>query len=694
MLPSVDPLPLRELRCSVAWRSETLVWDADLVTVAPDGTVTTIVLAQGADGDFGTGPDATLARAWLKGADDTALEDWPDSPSRLPADAPAGTWGSLVARSLAAAIGEDVLEGLLGPEAFAHGPARLVFRPADEASDRVPFETLVWPPTDRARHVVARGVSILRIADALGPYSTGESCGPFGAREPGRHRSVVLYAGGDSRDSRFAEPLARAVGAFDRNTTPLLAPLDRVATDGVHGADLTLVCGHGDEDGIAVGVGVREDAVALQDQLGQQVGCVVVASCGSAASPGPDRPSIALATARRGRAIVVGFQGSKAALHHVEPFVRAVATHLASRLRGEQSATPVVLRDWEVAITAARGQAGSGAVAPVVYVHPSALAGRSTTDVRRPTTGAHGRRRRHQRVVAIPWYVPGQVAWVAVGGRVLRLPLPVDIGTRVRVTIAPPGLPGAGNHVVTVLPPPGWSGGASRAVALRDGDVRRLADAWAIADHGVAVEVLPSVWATRNDVRSWAPRSAELGAVARALAAPEVHDLPAMPTAVRGLLARLVAEEFGAPDAAPRLVEPTGRVAVSLGEWPGIAVRPWPGGVVPDNRPLSRADMLECSPNELADPGLTLAQVEDAMGRGTHLVELASRQAAWLAPPAPARLPPNLRAATRGHPRVAPVVFPYAAALTSADGHSPLRLDAPGAEATTDLVPVPDQLPR
>ncbi|HEX4805902.1 MAG TPA: hypothetical protein VFU94_08375, partial [Conexibacter sp.] len=453
-------------------------------------------------------------------------------------------------------------------------------------------------------------VSLLRACDALEDSRAARPA--LGARDPGCLSTLLLAAPGVP-----AERLRPCLTPLQPGATE--PPLEHVTAwsagvvDAIDRADVVVLCGHGDgHRGLDAGDGRLLPAEALAFDVRRIPAAVVLAMCGSAcAGAHAEEPAIALRLARRAVPLAIGFQGREAALDHVAPFVSALADGIAGALERErlELGARVSLRDWEQAIARARRAVPQGAAATVAYVHPLLLADAGPAPAPlRPRGGAARPARRPGAATATPWYVPGQAICFAHDGRVLRIPVPVDTGRRLRLTVRR-----GREHAAA---DPDGAGGLTTA------DLAALADAWELPGSLCLDSVVLAAERKLPDAEAgatWARRSGELGAAIRALA--HVAGEPVPPAAL-ALLDAAVAADWGAHDAAPRVVDAAdGRRVHRLDRWPGIAV-----GYLP----VRRGRGARPSPPSLAiaADGVAWERVRSAFDDAGALRELIGRQLA------------------------------------------------------------------
>jgi hypothetical protein len=511
-------------------------------------------------------------------------------------------WGHRMGHLLATAVGRDVMGELLRePDEL-----RIVFSAPDAVARQLPFESAAWPPgEDDAPTIGSSGVSILRVPDIV------RSAIPpsLHAREPGLFKTFTVTAstpGGDfslgdfirnvpalsAADARHGTEDVEAPDTFGWMWMPFgtagvpsdLRDLRRVIQDA--GPDLAVLVGHGERDrGWVVGRDRSVRASELGHYLGPYASAFLLVMCASARSTEVSE-SAALALARSGAAIAIGFQGDRTAVSAAVPFTNAFLGSLRTSLAAASKGTdPIGLEDWEAAIAAGRSTMGDSQVLPVAYIHPNLLKYRAET----PSVGRVLRRAaaspKLRMASAVPWYVPGQVVcWEDDTHGTLRVPLPVDVGALLTIEVVD------GRGASTCHGP----------VALGASGVDEVLGAWAPRrDWRLEVRLDPPC-----PPDPWAAKSAELSALVRALAWLLKETPP--PYAV-ALLDEAVRDEWGAHDAAPRAVSTeTGRRIYRFAGWPDIGVDPRNAGRdprIPDPVPLVSADpraLLETALDGLA----------------------------------------------------------------------------------------------
>jgi hypothetical protein len=557
-----------ELRCTVyALRGSALALDAVLVEPGADGD-RTVVLCHGAEvWAAGDDPDFPVdARLWmLKGESSPGHPH----PGLLPASEAALLWGDHLAGCLEAGVGPQVLNHILDELPREEGVhVRVVVRALDPISARLPFETLVWPREKRSTPLAGRSISILRTADGLASAASVAAPG-LASRDPGRYQPALLAAAGGPSGRVDPERLKQILGAFaaqgDHGSIAALPSLPDFAgdwstvRDELAHTDLLVVCGHGQQDaGLEVGEG-NVDGRALATEIGRHPSAVVLAMCGSAMSMRPSVASPVLELARQGVAIAIGFQGYEVLTDHFADFVRGLTECMQAPLLAacDNPRRGVSLLDWEQAIIAGRQAIHGATAAPVVYVHPALLVANQGRNAGMPRRSLlRTRDFIGGKLLATPWYVPGQIACVQQDGRGVRLPLPVDTGVQAHVELW-----GEGHHAVVA--PAGYA-------AIDDDDVAAVASAWDLHDRVRITVTLSLRPGTKRWISGWANRSAELSALIRAVA----HITRIPPTgAVLDLLDEAVRLDWGAHDASARPVDiATGRRLPGLGRWPAIEV--------------------------------------------------------------------------------------------------------------------------
>ncbi|MDQ8043085.1 MAG: hypothetical protein REI11_00650 [Patulibacter sp.] len=478
-------------------------------------------------------------------------------------------WGTFVGMALQNAVGGDRIAELVDAAESGAKHVRFVFRARDDQAARIPVETLFWPLADSLDSVLARGVSILRTP---GSVSTADpwSVADFAPAEVDGLQAMVVRTSGRPLTDDAASTLGLD-GAHREVTDHASWSALQADPSALRFTDLLMVTGTGtpdrgldaddtpDEplDGYTIGTLVTDH------QRARNPSAVVLASCGSAESPAPGgdawlTASLAATVSELGAPLVIGFQGETvgvpAAMGFTASLTRAWRTRLAE---GDGSPT---LRDWEDAVAVAR--AANQRAAAVVFAHPATLLGRDT----RGTTTVHAAALRTGSRIVAPYYVFGQLAWTTPPDepeRLLRVPVPVDCGVRLVVTVGDGAL--AAPDVRTTNRP------------LSDNDRHALFAAWPeLAALGFSVTLadgsarLPTVG---NPFRQPIRPVAHLAATVRAIA--DIVGVP-VPGPVLDLVHRRVAEAGGTPDGRVRLIDhATGSTYPGLrGEWPALRVEP------------------------------------------------------------------------------------------------------------------------
>ena len=553
---------LTELRCALRFDRSTreLLLDAELFAETEHGRESQVLALsrpvwqdlRRPEREEETGAMGRVLAAWLDGR---APEEQRD-PRHLLERPIAGAWGSFVGHLLARGIGRDTLTTVI--EGSAH--LRVVFEIGDRLVDRIPFETILWPPNANEKPLISRaGVTFVRTRalPSTGPLP------PLGGREPGAYTILLALTENVASHWRERDLLERhpgpsssgpALGDLAQPETHEFASTRREDTlaDRMRevAPDLVVVSGHGvftaQEQAAHLDLGGElvpgRDLAAM---LRPRPAVVVLAMCGSANS-GIEEPSLAAVVADAGVPIVLGFQGATTLMRPTIAFVTTFLERLAQPLQ-ELTASGAGDLSLET-IESALEFALRDDVFPVVFVHPNLLAGRTSRMVpvtRRVQAGLDGKR---LVTTATPWYVPGQIAVWSNGNRNLRVPLPVDVGRTVEVALS--------------------DDGECKAIDLSFGSnvVLELVKAWSL-DCSITVTA-------RGDPvpPHWAARSAELGAVVRAIA----FLLRLSPTAdVIKMLNREVAADWGAHDAAPRAIDvESGARCGRFRAFPALTVHP------------------------------------------------------------------------------------------------------------------------
>ena len=518
-----------ELRCTWRFSFEQLLLDCELIGLDEDSGAE--VLCHGAEVLRPTGFGAE-ALAWLHGR----LPDWPGDPALFPWGGLGEQWGRLLASCLAVGVGPSTLDRLFVAGARRSGAlVRLSSRALDPVSARLPIETLIWP-LDASTPVLGteQCVSIVRVPGRV--EARGVDAKGVAELEPGLIKPMVLSVAGDANAyglGDFLEIVAACAGG---------GPFGRVGASESYGdftsfteevrrglseADLLVLSGHGNgHHGFRV-AGREEPmgGVELAEGLDARPTSVIVAMCGSAMAAPPNsvdalEPSVVETLSRSGVQVCVGFQGSEIDLGNAQSFVRTLCRTLRAGARLE----PFSLSQLERAISRAR-RAIPMAAAPVVFVHPGLLSGR------RPGRTSAARGGLGGEASGTAWYVPGQIAFLSQGGRMLRIPLPVDFGVDLHVQLGTRG-----------------DGGIDPRLSLQEADLGEIREAWP-AMAGFAIRVS----AVGGDLpKGWGNRSAEMSALLRTLAVILEQAVP--PSALR-LIDATVSADWGTHDAIPRIVE-------------------------------------------------------------------------------------------------------------------------------------------
>lgn len=516
-------------------------------------------------------------------------------------------WGAVVRTLLLGAAGEDVLDQLRNA-VDAGEPVRISIHARDGRAARIPVETFRWRPEDRDPAVP--GLSIVRVAPRLRSSPSGEPPEPlrtFGAKSRNKYRPLVVRTDGAPETERSQASVAHGpAGALPRVDPPaVVVGLGELSRGGVERArlqeaDLLVVTGHGRPGATYVTGGNRAETLAarplantLLATLGEQQrpSCVVIASCGSAEWPAEsDGDAVAAAFAGAGAALTIGFQGEEIKEADALTFVGRLSEHWRTTIAALPPGQSPTLTDWEAAIAVARAMIHPSAA--VVHVHPALLAGRT------PHQQSASRRKPGgpRDVVVAPLFAVAQVAWVTDPStrRALRLPLPVDLGCRLRVTVGD----------AAASPP-------SAEAAL-------VCSVWPELRGRLTVEELRPLSPelrqrlAPSHLRAAVERAARVAAVVRALRAPGGP----VPEDVERLVTRLVKAGLATPDGSVSLIAVgTGEtVDVLFDRWPPIAVR------------LLGKPSLERTPSEHDDEArLGLAEVREAVGAG-DIAGLLARQ--------------------------------------------------------------------
>ena len=375
-----------------------------------------------------------------------------------------------------------------------------------------------------------------------------------------------------------------------------------------------MVVGHGQE-GAALCL-PRGPMLTVQEaaSLVGKTANVVLSVCGSAIAP-PNGTSLAEETAASGAALVLGFQDD---INKTD--ARELTKHILERVGASARTNDAVsLATWETALTSVGKANPAHIAAAVLYAHPALLAGASTLS--RVKLRQRVRSAAPAKATATCWGTPGQVTCFAEGERKLRLPLPVDVGVDVCVTV--------GGSVS------GWPS------VLQNVDITAVVEAFDLGDASRLHIALTAHFANVP----WAWRTAVLSATIRALSHLHGDDGPGVALSHLRTIAR---DQWGALDAVPRLLDiATGdEVCHPLGNWPDLSVRRIiVGQSVHTGSPpndISPTLVAEARPSELAGPltvetTLSLANAQQqrfARGRARYqwIPELVAGQSGVLVP--------------------------------------------------------------
>jgi hypothetical protein len=592
---------IHELRCTLWLEGAEVLLDADLLVGEHGSPIQLESLATGAVIWNAHTPGHFEAAAWRWLT--RRLASWELDPLRLPDQVVAEEWGRHLARCLADGVGPEVLDELLARRAKT-GRVRLVFRALDRATIRLPYETLVWPVAEKVPLVAdhARCVSVLRVADRI---PTARATPPVGARHPGIHRARVQAALGPDADTRFADPLAAVLAGAGATGAE---PIKRLDPGAVRGTDLLLVCGHGDaRRGLELGEGERADASDF-GLLGEVVDSAILAMCGSAAEDPPvDEASPALALARAGAGPIVGFQGDVVDLDNVRLCVDELVRVLSPALAGETRDALVTLELWEDALAAGRHRIHDAATVPVAYVHPAQLLAGAARDVAlRRSAPWQWADEDTVPVTVIPWYVPGQLVRLSDGDQMFRVPVPVDVGRLLDVAVVR-----------------GTDSRVDGKAYVGPADLDELAARFDFPPDRRIALVCHAGTTEPRDLGWWGARSAELSAIIRALTTGRRLSIP---PAVRKLLDEAVRQDWGAHDAAPRLVEiDSGRAVRHLASaWPPLEAEVARTRLPYSVRPVTAAKDARLA--AISEAG-ALERIRQALTDARAVVELVREQA-------------------------------------------------------------------
>lgn len=651
-----------ELRCTVRF-DESLRLDAELVD--EHGS---LVVVQ----------DAVLWRPGLRGVGDpgAVLTGWASgrtngrgSPTRLPDDKVSRQWGAFLGQALSQAIGGDVLDDLLIRSSEPSALLRISIRALDPLAGAIPYETLSWRPPDGATSFVALHedwrVSIVRVPDSVHPLAPRPVT--LAGHEPRELALAILGSEATDLDLDDYRVLASYFDAEGGDMARMVRHPQLEFTGGQAelasalreaSPDLLVLVGHGSPKD-----GWRTDTTSIPPRrlaaiLAGGPSTVLLAMCQSGTPrlelglPPEDRWPVAAQLARAGVAQTIAFQGDDSYRDDLVSFAGALFDDLREPLggavRGEGELT---LRDWELAVRAGRRQLGGSAspscgVMPTLTVHPDLLLGRNA----RPAVRRHRGPRVSGRATATPWYVPGQIACGSRHGRPFRVPLPVDVGATVELTLRPEVPDDAG------------------ASSMTEADLQALRAEWPLPDR-VRIQI-----AMRGQAPppGWATRSAELGAAIRAIATV-LHT--SVPPSVCALLDRAVHDDFGAHDGAPRAVHlDSGARLRRFERWPALTVT-GAADLPPPRR--DEADVLLAPARDRELPDEEWAKLEAALaGEFQALSEIAADLRRRLGSPGHDRI-----RSTRAHGGA--ILVPDVAVLGEpATGEGGARLEGVGRRAT------------
>jgi hypothetical protein len=595
---------LHELRLDWGFVDRELVLDATM-TVFADG-----------DGEHGSPARVALchgARVWQPFSDRGGFESealaWLQGEKPSPALPHPGDlttrecvelWRKALIRRLKQGIGDRAFHQLVGIASRPDHLVRIVVRPRDHLAARLPVEVLC-----SLDGTPQHAVSVLRLPVRLADSITRPG---MAAREPGVYSAALLrtYDASDEESGRLGAlttAFARSSGLLQIRCTGTERQFERFDEEtlgSVREADLVLLAGHGTADcALRVAAGDDLDVDSIAGALAGGPSSVVLAICRSAVARAPDaemaaQPSLAEAVASQGAAITIGFQGEEVEKKCVSDFVETAFDALGPLLTTPDRS--LTLLDWELALCDARfGRPGLDPIAPVAFVHPMLLTGasiRAPEPSRVPRGRLTYRAPRLDETEATCWYVPGQIACFAASSafdaRQLRVPLPVDCGVDLRVSLA------QGAHVDP------RQGGDHHSVTLED--LVRLGHAF---DLGGRLGITLELTARPVDSR-WANRAAELSAAMRGLSAITTQPVPA---AALQLLHAAVRDTWGAPDGAPRVIDiQSGQAVARLAPWPSLIVEPH-GTVARSAPPIERLPGLPPAPPATLLGALTAADV-------------------------------------------------------------------------------------
>ena len=547
-----------------------------------------------------------------------------DAPEAMNPEAPR-RWGELLYSVLANALAANVLTELRAM-AGEHDRFRLVVRPMDPLSARLPFETLRWPGEPLPALFGRPPLSIVRL-----PVSLEEPNG-YQSSWRGRFRSLVVLAASDGpvddvadfRSASFETKSDCVYSAVDAGWRWIADQHELVAALETERPDVLVCCGHG-EPGVwrMAGRPVRPEEIAASlSRARPRIAGVVLAMCHSSDAPSESGESMSEGLARRGPSFVIGFHGRPRG-KDVAAFTEALLQSLSADGLAESRSGEVSLAAWESAVFSARERVQDGSFVATFTVNPERELAKGIGLPARAGLRKHDGQGTRE-FVAIPWFVPAQLLWGihAKGGepRPIRVPLPTDIGARLHVSLAR-NLPPETSVRVS------WPGKHPDDETHLRQLISDLQARWpALRDCRIGVDLESPIRVVR-----WANDSAHVSAFARAASHALDEDLP-LP--VLDYLGNLVAAELGAVDAAPRAyaVEPA---AAGFGEtgylrrydaWPSLDVQAGASRAAVPIEGLLQPRLKRVLASELGIKECGLAALEAAITDSAALIELVRRQ--------------------------------------------------------------------